>query len=59
MKRTSLFLKQCIARNYLGKDGKKLYVIWKGGSTTDEPFYDWVIQNWQTVASVAVSKESE
>jgi len=44
------------ARSYTGTDNKKIYVIWKGGSA-DEPFYDQVIQNWQTVASVVVSKE--
>jgi len=44
------------ARNYTGTDGKKMYVIYKGGSAS-EPFYDQVIANWQSVASVAVVKE--
>lgn len=43
------------ARSYVGKDGKKIYSIWKGGSA-DEPFYEQVIQNWQSVASVVISK---
>jgi len=43
------------ARRYIGKDNKKLYSIWKGGSA-DEPFYDQVIQNWQTVAGVEITK---
>lgn len=43
------------ARSYMSKDGKKLYVIWKGGSA-EEPFYDQVIRNWQNVASVVVNK---
>lgn len=43
-------------RGYTGTDNKRVYVIWKGGSA-DEPFYDQVIQNWQTVASVMISKE--
>jgi hypothetical protein len=45
------------ARKYVTKDGKKIYTIYKGGSA-DEPFYDQVIRNWQTVASVIVTKES-
>lgn len=44
------------ARSYTWPDHKKTYVIWKGGSA-DEPFYDQVIQNWQTVVNVVVSKE--
>ncbi|TCC86489.1 hypothetical protein EZ428_23795 [Pedobacter frigiditerrae] len=44
------------ARFYNGTDGKKMYVIYKGGSAS-EPFYDQVIANWQTVASVTVVKE--
>lgn len=44
------------ARSYSGKDNSRLYVIWKGGSD-EEPFYDLVIENWQTVASVSVSKQ--
>ncbi|WP_293306620.1 hypothetical protein [Pedobacter sp. UBA5917] len=44
------------ARSYTGQNNKKLYIIWKGGSA-DEPFYDQVIQNWQTVASVVITKE--
>lgn len=43
-------------RNYPTTDNKRLYVIWKGGSD-EEPFFDQVIENWQTVASVAVTKE--
>jgi hypothetical protein len=43
------------ARSYAGKNNTKLYVIWKGGSE-EEPFYDQVIKNWQTVANVVVSK---
>ncbi len=46
------------ARSYVGKDNKKLYSIWKGGSA-DEPFYDQVIQNWQNVASVVITKGGE
>ncbi|MEO3403410.1 hypothetical protein AAFN85_05885 [Mucilaginibacter sp. CAU 1740] len=46
---------QSSARFYLGTDNKKTYVIWKGGSA-DEPFYDQVIQNWQNVASVVITK---
>jgi hypothetical protein len=44
------------ARSYTGTDNSKLYVIWKGGSD-EEPFYDQVIENWQTVASVVVTKQ--
>lgn len=44
------------ARSYNTADNKRLYVIWKGGSD-EEPFYDQVIQNWQTVASVVVTKQ--
>ena len=47
-----------LARFYLGKDGKKTYAIYKGGSA-DEPFYDQVIQNWQTVASVVIGKDNK
>ncbi len=43
------------ARSYPGKNNTTCYVIWKGGSD-EEPFYDQVIKNWQTVASVVVSK---
>ncbi|PWK77132.1 hypothetical protein LX99_02942 [Mucilaginibacter oryzae] len=46
---------QSSARFYIGADNKKTYVIWKGGSA-DEPFYNEVIQNWQTVASVVITK---
>ena len=42
------------AKSYY-KDGKRTFYIFKGGST-DEPFYDQVIWNWQSVASVVVSK---
>ncbi|RYE35679.1 MAG: hypothetical protein EOP48_30190, partial [Sphingobacteriales bacterium] len=38
------------AKSYF-KDGKKTFYIFKGGSA-DEPFYDQVIWNWQSVASV-------
>jgi hypothetical protein len=38
------------------KDGKRTLSIFKGGSA-DEPFYDQVIWNWQSVASVVVTKE--
>jgi hypothetical protein len=41
----------------IGTDGKKTYVIWKGGSA-EEPFFDQVIKNWQTVATVTVTKDS-
>lgn len=44
------------ARYYPGPDNSKMYAIWKGGSD-EEPFYDQVIENWQTVASVVVSKQ--
>ena len=37
------------------KDGKKTFYIFKGGSA-DEPFYDQVIWNWQSVASVFITK---
>lgn len=37
-------------------NGKKSFYIFKGGSA-DEPFYDQVIWNWQSVASVVVTKE--
>ncbi|SMC94727.1 hypothetical protein [Pedobacter nyackensis] len=43
------------AKNYY-KDGKRTFYIFKGGSA-DEPFYDQVIWNWQSVASVVVTKE--
>ena len=49
------FAIQSSARFYIGTDNKMTYVIWKGGSA-DEPFYDQVIQNWQTVASVVITK---
>lgn len=39
-----------------GTNNPTMYVIWKGGSA-DEPFYDQVIENWQTVASVTISKK--
>ena len=41
--------------NRIGKDNKKSYVIWKGGSA-EEPLYNEIIANWQTVASVNISK---
>lgn len=44
------------ARSYTTKDNGRIYVIWKGGSD-EEPFYDQVIQNWQTVASVVITKQ--
>ena len=44
------------AGSYTHMDNKKTYVIWKGGSK-DEPFYDQVIQNWQTVGSIVITKE--
>lgn len=44
------------ARSYTEPDNSRLHVIWKGGSA-DEPFYDQVIENWQTVASVVVTKQ--
>lgn len=34
------------------------YMIWKGGSK-DEPFYNQVIENWQNVASIVVTKERD
>ena len=43
-------------RSYVGTDNKIIYVIWKGGSQ-DEPFYDQVIKNWQTVVSASVVKK--
>ncbi|MHA4893328.1 hypothetical protein ACXZ1K_01150 [Pedobacter sp. PWIIR3] len=43
------------ARYYIAKDGKKTYAIFKGGSA-DEPFYDLVIRNWQSVASVSIDR---
>jgi len=46
------------AGGYTWPNNKKIYVIWKGGSA-EEPFYNQVIQNWQTVASVVVTKEEE
>jgi hypothetical protein len=46
------------ANSFTRPDNKKVYVIWKGGSA-EEPFYNQVIQNWQTVASVVVAKEEE
>lgn len=33
-----------------------LYVIWKGGSA-DIPFYNQIIQNWQNVVSIVITKE--
>lgn len=42
------------ARSY-PRGNSILYVIWKGGGD-EEPFYDQVIENWQTVVSVDVSK---
>ena len=44
------------ARSYAGIDNKLMYVIWKGGSQ-DEPLYNEIINNWQTVASVTISKK--
>lgn len=44
------------ARSYPRTDNSMMYVIWKGGSD-EEPFFDQVIENWQTVASVDVSKQ--
>jgi len=46
------------ANSFTRPDNKKVYVIWKGGSA-EVPFYNQVIQNWQTVASVVVTKEEE
>lgn len=49
---------QSIEMNVLpqpGKGGSKNYVIWKGGSQ-DVPFYNQIIQNWQNVTTVNVSK---
>ncbi|MEO6523069.1 MAG: hypothetical protein ABIN91_15415 [Mucilaginibacter sp.] len=46
------------AKSNTGTDGKKTYIIWKGGSA-EEPFFDQVISNWQTVASVVVTKDSD
>ncbi|WP_246001496.1 hypothetical protein [Mucilaginibacter gracilis] len=45
------------AHAYVGADSKRTYVIWKGGSA-EEPFFDQVISNWQTVASVVVTKDT-
>ncbi|MDB5119030.1 MAG: hypothetical protein JWN56_248 [Sphingobacteriales bacterium] len=45
------------ARRRYGTNNPTMYVIWKGGSQ-DEPFYDQVIENWQTVASVTISKNN-
>ena len=36
--------------------GIKTFYIFKGGSA-DEPFYDQVIRNWQSVASAVITKE--
>lgn len=44
------------ARTYTSKDNKLTYVIWKGGSA-EEPFFNQVVSNWQTVASVVVTKQ--
>ncbi|EHQ31093.1 hypothetical protein [Mucilaginibacter paludis] len=44
------------AKSNVGKDNKRTYIIWKGGSA-EEPFFNQVIANWQTVASVVVNKE--
>ncbi|WP_299707810.1 hypothetical protein [uncultured Pontibacter sp.] len=44
------------ARSFNQPDNSLLYVIWKGGSD-EEPFYDQVVENWQTVASVVVTKQ--
>lgn len=44
------------ARRHVGTDNKVIYSIWKGGSQ-DEPFYDQVVENWQNVASVVMSKQ--
>lgn len=53
-----------ITNSLLEKEGrsitnnnKKIYIIWKGGSA-DEPFYNQVIQNWQSVASIVITKEN-
>ena len=43
------------ARYYM-INNKKKYVIWKGGSA-DEPFYNQVIKNWQSVASIVITKD--
>lgn len=44
------------ARSYPMINGKMRYIIWKGGSA-EEPFYNEVIQNWQNVASVVITKQ--
>ncbi|HEX7366173.1 MAG TPA: hypothetical protein VF273_03700 [Pelobium sp.] len=42
--------------NNLKSHRGNLYVIWKGGSQ-DIPFYNQIIQNWQNVASITITKE--
>lgn len=44
------------AKSHIGANNLKTYVIWKGGSDY-VPFYDQVTHNWQTAASVVVSKQ--
>lgn len=46
---------EAIAGYREGNVNSKNYMIWKGGSK-EEPFYDQIMQNWQTVASVSISK---
>jgi hypothetical protein len=43
------------ARNYGAGTPYVTYVIYKGGSQ-DEPFYDQVVANWQTVATATIVK---
>jgi len=42
---------------FSGANNQKTYIIWKGGSA-DQPFYNQIIQNWQSVGSFEIIKEN-
>ena len=44
------------APSHVGLNNLRTYAIWKGGSA-DVPLYAQVTNNWQTVASVVISKQ--
>lgn len=44
------------ADSHIGTNKLKTYAIWKGGSA-DVPLYSQVTTNWQTLASVVISKQ--
>lgn len=54
---TGISLQDLVSKaRYYTINNKREYVIWKGGSA-DEPFYNQVIQNWQDVASINITKD--